>query len=450
MNLILKRNKHGHFNYGLFRHESESMMISLFQQTLNASTIYSVKDVSDCLKLTKEGTIDLILAWLPIYNITDYYHVPFGTEETYMNIITGYDYNKYTKVTKISELNKLGILCNYKGFDLTVYYFIVFTITTFIILAFGYSLVDGEKLLIRRKFKARRNHARRFCRIIARSYKIKSTKKFFNYLVMMATFFIVTPFFLLFNTNQLIVPPPKVLKDFKDAIEAAVKIYYSPSCGNPDDFIVTKSRHILDYYKKNKVAIKLPDINNLHEFHYKVADIIEKRAILLVPKIETDIIFPLVCSWSKDDQLNKIKVYKSEHTRQFVAGMVFHRNYTNPRGFKNFLTSFERGLHQTRNGRFYVGFGFISRNPKHIKDQMILCDNMSRIERRKSKVYNGSYKLFSNFFNVCLRLLLFSTGFLMFEIVIRKILRHRQNYIRSLQNSSKKNSSLGNISHRTN
>lgn len=419
--MVLKKDKSGRFDYNSFRHPSEAYIAILYQETLNASVIYVTKGVNECIQLLKEAQVDVIVANTPIENATEYYHVPFATEMSYLNILTGYDHDEYNRGIQSDSLDHLGILSNYRGFQWKVYFCLAILIVAFLVLALCYTVVDREKNLITRKTRPISNYKKKFFRIIRRSYQTNSREKAFTFLVMLATFFILTPFFLLFHTNQIIVSPPQMLRDFDDAIHSRAKILYTPTCGNPENFIDPhKNKQVMDYFLKNREIIILPTVETADPFHEKIVEIIKRSAIFIVPQVQTQILYRLMCSWSKDNEMFKLMVYRMRESTEFLTGIIFNRNYTDPKGLKNFASIIETGLLSIQNGRFYIGFGFYSHSLEHIKEQMILCDNFNHLEKKESEVYHGNFQSFNKFFCLCSLLFLLAWVLLLVELLVLK------------------------------
>lgn len=427
-----ERSKNGRFDYTFLRHESEVLAISLYEQALNATKIYYTESVEKCLSLTEDGAVDFVLTTKPIYNYSKHYNVPFATGMSYLNILSGYDHISYLNTLSKGISSELGILSNYKGFENTVYLILFLLLFTFFIFASVCSLVDKERKIFLAERKCRNGKRIRFSKLlkltIEKTMSVKnSRRRFFSYLAIIASFLIMTPFLLMFKTNQVIVPPPVVIKNFDEIIKSGAKIYFTDTSDDPEKFFDEIGFDTVSaYYRANRVNFELPNFpDKFKAVNQAVINIVDKKSVFLVPRIISTIIYQLLCSFTYENQLFKIKRYRSENSREFIIGQIFRVNFTDPIRLRNYVATFETGLQQLEGDRFFVGFGVLGTSASHTREQRILCYENEIEKMETSGEYYGNVKLFSKFFYICFFMCILATFILAIECNLGKNRRVR-------------------------
>lgn len=222
----------------------------------------------------------------------------------------------------------------------------------------------------------------------------------------------------MFKTNQVVIRPPKIIRNWKEIIDQKVKIFYTNASDNIEKYIESSPEEI-NYYQKNKKLLLLPTNPSLFEItNQAIVEIVKNNAILLSPRIVTPAFHQVLCSFSKEDQLFKLIPFRDESSYEFVTGFIFSRNYTDPKGNINLISTFEKGLTQIDRKKFFIGFDLLATSAKHAYEQTILCENDLNRNLHRSNIYFGHLKLFQEFFKLCTLNIFIAIFVLVFECLV--------------------------------
>lgn len=421
---VLKKNQYGEMVYSDLRADTEVEFFDLFQQIFNASTIKMTRIGIECLELLREGKVYFSTVSRSIWDESDYYRVPYGTKMSYINIITGYEYKEYSRMIGASKISDMGILNNYRGFEKKVYFFLSLVMILLLLPVIFYTLIQKEKRWIYRRSISIWTMMKVFYQYLFYSFSIKTSARRFTYLAIISFFLIITPFLLMFKTNQIIVPPPKLVKTLRQAISDKITIYHTDTIVNLSMFYEEENfQKVHNYYETNKKLFELPGATDILTYDGFVMNIINQKGILLTQSHEAMAMYKMICSWANNNHLLKIFMFKEESTREYIHGMTFHINYTNPRGLRNYLSAYETGLLYTidRN-HYYIGFDVLTIPLSHKQKQLVLCYNFNQIEMdESSKVYSGDMKTFSPFFRFYFYIILVTITIFVCELLTFKL-----------------------------
>lgn len=422
LGIVLNIDKKGHFDYSMLRHDGEVLIISLYQQIFNASTIHMVSELRECLSLMKEKSVDFVAAMMPVASIFEHHYVPYATEESNLDIISGYDYNTYSSLNGQNKTSKLGILNNYRGFESNVYIVLCLLIISLLLLVLFFTLVQREKRWIHRRSTSIRTMIKVFKVYLFNSFSTKTNARRLTMLSIISFFLIITPFLLMFKTNQIIVHPPKLLKTFEEAMSEKADIYFMNTVDNYEEYFYTENgSEVFSYYQSNKKIFKAPnDLESVYATNRILAEITKGQAALILPSQISKIMYQCFCSWSKKGQLFKFMINKYYEGRTFLIGFVFSKKIPHSYSLTNYIHAFQNGLLQILNKQhFYPGFDVFPTSKKHKQNQLVLCFNLNQIEMNEStNIYYGDFRLFSKFFYFCSFLLVLSFFVLLYEWLI--------------------------------
>lgn len=433
---VFEPNKNGKFDYSTLTYEAEKSIHSEFQEIFNASKIINTVRAADCFNLINKGLVDFIATMRPSYEGTDHYHVPYITRMSHLNIITGYDYNHYKNEIENNKFSRIKSLTNYAAFSLSFYALLFVLLCSFLILSSCYSFCWCEKRKLFGKSNSTKIFFKKLIQIIVNSYKIRTKRKKLVCLTTFSTFLLVTPFCLMFKTNQVIVPEPQFISNWNDLMKKSSFIYYSDTYDHSEKYFDKKKySKEYDYFMNHKLYFRSPKgPSAIEDVNRMLFQIVDKKAIFLAPKIISTLVYQLFCSWTFEDQLVSLKTIKDENSHEYALGMVFRKNNSYEKGFNAYVRTIESGFNRPKKQKYLVGFEFLGTSSKHIREQLIICLNLRQIETKGSEVHNLDLKLFRRLFYMVIFFYSLSLIIKMIEKVAKIHCNSKKKMMKNVQN----------------
>lgn len=379
----------GKFKLNGFVTRSHILSLDFHSSLLNASQFVVKKGFKDCLKLLIENKTDYIIGFASDGDEKPFY-VPVPYVSTSLHLISGYDVGKYIKDVKFKGPNSLGVLSNIYNFDFQVYFAILLFIISIGLLLLAHSLKIKAHLI--RIGKKRLKLLKTYRRVYKKLSDVKRTKtKLVSLVSYISYFLLITPFLLLFKTNQVVNEKPFIISNYEEIINANASIYYPSIAVNetvfliPTGFDVDHNNIMNKFWNFFQTKSQHYDFSNTQTFDklfYLKDKLINGKGIFLTEFSTIVNIKAILCSFTKEDEYIQIFIYHDRHQRAEVQGMPVRRGYYNPQLNKKHRALFEMDLYNQLliMGVEYIGFQYTGTSRDHRRIQYEYCQKEQPIE----------------------------------------------------------------------
>lgn len=405
-----------------------SYYIELAMSLTNVSEVFCAKSYNECVEKFIKNESDFSFSPFSIHDTSGLFSVPVPAFSTSLHIMSGYNIYTYQKEQQVFAKNMPSVLANFASFSREVYSLIA------IWMFFLLFIIGANVLLIQRK--------RRVLKAIRKSFKyfvafivVGSQRWFLPSLVLnFGIFLLVTPFCILFKTNQVIIEEPKMVTNYKQIIDQNVKMIHTGLGTNESVLfqLASNSRthnlmsEIFNYFKSNSRKITMDRSPKTFQLLPQLAkSLVQGKQVIIGSDEIIEPLRQLFCSWTNEDELYQMLSFRDPIQEDIILGFTIHSLDPPKKLVKKLLQAFEGHIPSVLLNLLdnYVGIEFLPTSPEHRQQQLFICQQRTLIPHRKEEVVQADLAFFIPFLAILRVPIFISAIAFVLEIILRRFIR---------------------------
>lgn len=411
--------RNGKIHIQSFASKSIKIWTNFAMKCGNISQIASVRTNHECIGRLARNESDFSLGYFDMQDAVDEsYFVPVPAFPNFLYFLSGYNVYEYEKQLTSSVGQTGGILKNFYSFSFGIYLSIVLWLVTLF-------------FIIMSKVAMRQNK-RTYIRIIKRAFRyivllmMSGSNKFLLLTIVMRVglFFILTPFCILFKTNQLYTEAPVVISSYEEIIQHKAQIGYMPFNTNVTKYMEEqindknkiRMQRIWNYFKYNSRRVAIVRSPG------KLAKaIVDKKMVIIGPWGLMEGLRQVYCTWTLEPDLYQIFRFRDPNQREILTGLPFRKSH-------QLAPFFKRLRHNSENHLFvalmlhissYRGIEVLPNSQEHRQHQLSLCQRERIIHHQKNELLASDLSYFGCFFKIIALFFLLCVPVLLVEQLIK-------------------------------
>ena len=335
-NVKFTRDPDGNYNSLSLATDSEKHYLMMHDSIVNSTQLMIQPSVDKCIKSLQLNESDIVIA--PVHPDEDAYTVPATFSSSTADFITGLNLSRHSELLEKPEVKKHGVLSNSTNFTVPIYAIIALFIITFISLIYLSSHLMKMRLSIigRRKNKTVARIFLFYCRYFA--HPRVSHLRNVCLLILVFYFLSITPFLLMFKTNQLVFKVPRMIDSYEQVIDSRATVFVPWVSSNASNFLVPyrdDMNSIVNRFwfffrqmeRAFDVSAKLRDFSKIMSFMDQLTN---GRCIFLSSSLVIQFYQALFCSLAiNSDQQIALLLFHDPHQRSEIQGFAFRIGYIN-------------------------------------------------------------------------------------------------------------------------
>lgn len=420
----VKINKHGRYKLQPLGAKSSAVHIDFALSLTNVSEVLGVESYDDCIKHFEKNDSDFSVCPFRIHQMSDKFSVPVPAFSSSLEILSGYNEYTYQKEQQVLANNMPSVLANFAAYSYTIYSLAsLFLFSLFLV-------VEANVLLVQRRLRVRRS-IRKSIKYLSSFIRTGCKRWFLPSLVLnLGLFLLVTPFRILFKTNQVVIKGPQMITNYRKIIDQRVEIVNLGFGSNIDMFLQlgTKSHSdnsmtkIYKYFQSNSHRIRLAKSPKSLEVLSELSKaMVQGRQVIVSSGTMTEALRQLFCSWALEDDLYQILSFRDPIQGEVILGYAF-RSLDPPKELvKRLRRAFEGHLPSTLAYLLnnYIGVIYLPNSPLHKQRQLFLCQQRILLPHSKEQVVPADLAFFFPFFATILVPIVLSFVLLWREVISR-------------------------------
>ena len=365
-----------------------SNWISFFLKLGNVTQLVTVRTNADCIDRFERNQSDFSLGYYDIHDTKGKYFAPVPGFPMSLHFLSGYNVYEYQKEQDNWVKQKMGVLQNFKSYQPAVYALG----TVWLIVLFAAVTLRVVQICKRP----------RLVRVLNKSFNyfcfLKDARckrwRLLSLLFYTALFFLVTPFCILFKTNQVVTKEPPLITSYEQIMSQKAQVVYSHMHMNDTDLLKqqtdSKAGGTMDrmwkYFQSNSRHV-LPDRNpEALEMMTKLSQGIVDNKLVFLASLEMAKGFRQVfCSWAVYPNYYQVMMYHDPHQREIIAGFPFRMLQPPKVLVKRLRGAFEMHIPSTFVSAIenYAGLELLPNSNAHKQRQLLLCQRKSVVQHHQ-------------------------------------------------------------------
>ena len=409
--------------------------ISFFLKLGNVTQLAAPSTNADCMERFERNQSDFAFGSYDIHDTKGKYSVPVPAFPLSLHFLSGYNVYEYQK--EQDNWERMGVLQNFESYQPAVYALgAVWLIALFA--AVTLKVVPRYKrLCLVRVLERSLNY---FC--LLKDARCKRWR-LLSLLLHMPLFFLVTPFCILFKTNQVVTKEPSLITSYEQIMSQKVQVIYSHTRMNDTDFLKQQTDtkggtmdRMWKYFQSNSLHVspnRDPDALGLIT---KLSQgIVDNKFVFLASLDVAEGFRQAFCSWSVNPNYYQILMYHDPHQREIIAGYAFRALQPPKVLVKRLRSTFEMHIPSTLVSVMdnYYGLEIFPNSDAHNQHQLSLCQRKSVVQHQKEELLANDFQFFASFFARIVIALVSACGCVAFEIFVGHYFskeKHRRRKIR--------------------
>ena len=325
--------------------QAARVILDLFS-VLNFTLINEGNGRSGCINSLQENNSDFTYGLFPLTDLNQPYWVPAIHSPSSVLILTGYEVSSYIQSQKNKYKSKYSLINNIFLFDVQIYVAIALLFATFMS---SYALCLKFKCKRKRSLRSFVTKFVKNLRVhIQRCWTISRTRlRCISFLMFITFFFIKAPFFLLFNTSQVVTDKPFLISNFETVLDFKVPCW--KGIENLDRFLEPNGPSgIADRFWRHFQRTKNSPFSQRRGISESLAimdemmrKIIARKLVYLAQDHENKIMETLFCTLSSESEFFRTFYFKDKHSREIAVGSALRVGFTNGMLIKRLKWTFE-------------------------------------------------------------------------------------------------------------
>ena len=223
-----------------------------------------------------------------------------------------------------------------------------------------------------------------------------------------ALFFFITPFCILFKTNQVVTKEPPLITSYEQIMSQKAQVVYTNIQMNDTDLLkqqTDKADGTMDrmrkYFKSNSRFL-LPErsLKALDMMTKLSQAVVDNKLVFLASLEAAEGFRQTICSWSLQPNYYQILMYHDPHQGEIIAGFPFRMLQPPKELVKRLRSAFEMHIPSTLISAIdnYVGIELLPNSNAHKQHQLLLCQRKSLIQHQKEELLANDFQFFESFF----------------------------------------------------
>ena len=370
-------------------------LIPFFLKLGNVTQLVTVRTNADCIERFERNQSDFAFGSYDIHDTKGKYSAPVPGLPLSLHFLSGYNLYEYQKEQNDLAKQKMGVLQNFESYEPTVYAVsAVWLIALFV-------AVTLRVLQI-----CKRPH---FVRVLDKSlnhfYLLNDARckrwRLLCLLLNTGLFFLVTPFCILFKTNQVVTKEPPLITSYEEIMSQKVQVVYTHIHINDTDLLKQQSDskagtmdRMWKYFKSNSRFIFADTSPETFELMAKLSQgIVDNKIVFIASWGIAESFRQTLCSWAVQPNYYQILRYHDPHQREVIAGYSFRMLQPPKVLVKRLRTIFEMYIPSALVSAIesYFGFEMLPNSDAHRQRQSV-------VEHHKEEVLASGFQFFSHFF----------------------------------------------------
>ena len=410
--------------------------IAFFLKLGNVTQLVTVRTNADCIDRFERNQSDFSLGYYDIHDTKGKYSAPVPAFPLSLHFLSGYNVYEYQKGQDNWVKQQMGVLENFKSYQPAVY-----ALGTVWLIAL-FAAVTLRVVQICKK--------PRFARVLNKSFNyfwlLKNARcKRWRLLCLWlhsALFFLVTPFCILFKTNQVVTKEPSLITSYEQIMSQKAQVVYTHIQINDTDLLKqqtdSKAGGTMDrmwkYFKTNSRHV-LPARNpETFELLTKLSQgIVDNKLVFLASLGIAEAFRQVFCSWAVHPNYYQILMYRDPHQREIITGYAFRILQPPKVLVKRLRTVYEMHIPSTLISTIdnYAGLELLPNSDAHNQHQLLLCQRKNLIKYHKDELLANDFQFFGPFFSRIIIALVFACVCVALEMFVghyfSKVKRRRRN-----------------------
>lgn len=389
-------------------------------QLANVSQLVTVQTSDHCVERFVKNQSDFSLGYYNLMDESDNFTVATPAYSLSLHFLSGYNIHKYEKEQNRSRINEQGVMANLNSYPPMVYLLIFVWITVLIVLIFLRSVVMQRRPTFGKTLK---KFVRYTYLVVVASDK---RWRLLSFLLGLGLFLLLTPFFVLFKTNQVIAKEPTVIKSNEEIITQGAEMVSTHIQSSEVNFLKQKqdlgTGNIMDriwrYFKghsRQQLLEKSPET-----LTFLAKEITEGEIVFVASDAVAEGLRQVFCSWSVYPDLYQILRFHDALQDEFIAGSAFALPEPPETLAKKLQNAFEFNIPSNLKDSLdnYEGLRIIPNPISHRQRQMFLCQSKSLVLYRKDDLASVNFSFFARFFLILIVEIIFALLILSLELIL--------------------------------
>lgn len=314
------------------------------------------------------------------------------------------------KKIKSNEPSEYGIMGNISNYTFDVYFVIMTIIISILLILIGHAYKTNKYLIVIKKNKKYKLSKILFI-IMKKILLINKTKqKLISLLILSSYFLLITPFLLLFKTNQVVNERPFIINNYKKIIQTNSTILYTSIAFNetlfllPSDFDIKTNNIVNKFWHQFKFTGKLYDMSTtmgLDVIENLKNLLIHGKTVFISEFFTVTTVKAVLCSFTNENELIQIFIHHDNNQRSQIQGIPVRRGFFNKQLNIKHRRLFEMNIFRQilNQGVEYMGFTFLVTSKEHRRIQYEYCTIQQPIEfKTKDDIAPSRFQFFSLLF----------------------------------------------------
>ena len=291
----------------------------------NVSEVLCTKSYAECVDRLLKNEYDFALHTQSIHDTSGNFVVPVPAFATSVNILSGYNIHKYQQQ---NYGTMQSVLANLTSYSESVYLLmVIFMLSLLLIILANVLLVQRRRCVSRA--------IRKSVKYFGLFMRAGCHRRFLPSLILnLGLFLIITPFFLLFKTNQVVVDEPPMIKSYRQIIDQRIGIMFTAFDSDVSDFLKLQAnlrggnleKEIFEYFRLNARRVKLEQSPRTFELLANLSkEIIQREQVFIGFDKSVETMRQLLCSWTTGDDLYQIVPFRDPHQEEIILGYIFRK-----------------------------------------------------------------------------------------------------------------------------
>lgn len=385
----------------------------------NVTELTVVRQNSDCVERFINNQSDFSPGYFYMHDETGQFYVPVPAIATSLHILTGYNVYEYEQ-NGTNITTKYGIIHNFNSFSWQIYFLVVLWLLSL------YCIIGLSVNLIKSKFKLIRRVKYSFS-LFYLVFRGKTKRwRTISLIINIARLLLVTPFCILFKTNQVVIKKPHLLNTYNEIIKNNAQMYYTTYYMNDSLFLKNAAgndgpvsdKEVWNYFESHAHEfIAGKSLKSLQLIKTLAKEITKQESVFIGSFAVTEILRQTFCSFSDEPNLYQILTFHDSRQGEIISGFAFREENQPKNLIRKIRSFFEANIpeHWLSSIRVYPGFRFFPQSTEHRQQQLALCTRDELAEYRKDEKLTSSFYFYYHFFQLTIFLFAFSFIVVMIE-----------------------------------
>lgn len=430
----IEKRKDGHFEVTGFINFQVDLLKSLLDipELLNFTLVSVPGGDSPCINSFVENKTDIAFGLFQMDDLNEHFHVPVINSASSILIMSGYEVNNYIESQKNKSRSIYGLVDNISLYDWQTYLSMSAFLLTFVLTYAMFLRAENQTRANSRRVRSKflRRSRRSPFRHLQRCLVLEKTKwKSLSFVFVVAVFLVRSPFFLLFNTSQVVTERPIIISELQSVMSMGVACWHGD--GNFDTLIEPNPNRrssndltskFWNYFKENRYSSfsKPKSVVDYLEQVYTIAKKIVNKEIVYVTQTQSIVlVHTLSCVVSRENEYFRTFYFKDDSSREILTGSAFRRGFTNPLLVKMLKWKFEDGISMPlalSRPKYDFSLPLNSTTRRHRREQLELCLDKNIVAYQRETTYSSDVSFFLAFWLISAALFILDYFVLVAEI----------------------------------